>query len=73
MKGHSEHPLNIFLVPKYLSWIEIELFQSLDEAYEASARARARIWALEYELEQINKNAMATETLCSYLGRFSDL
>ena len=54
-----------------VAWIEIELFQ-LDEAYEASARAIARISALENQLTKITNEAMATEALCSYLGKFSE-
>ena len=51
-------------------WIEKEFFQ-LNEAYEASARAIARISSLENQLAKLTSEAMATEALCSYLGRFS--
>jgi len=44
----------------------------LDEASAASARAVARISALEKELANITKEAMTTEALCSYLGRFTE-
>ena len=44
----------------------------MDEALDASAKALARIKALEKDLAQVTKEAMTTEALCSYLGRFTE-
>ena len=52
--------------------ISLQNFFKLDEFSAASARAEARILALERELANITKEATTTELLCSYLGRFTE-